>query len=485
LTFSPFDNILHFSAPEIDHQFGGFMSSLFRKKSITKLLQQSNQKTLNRTLNALDLTMLGVGAIIGTGIFVLTGVVAAKSAGPALIISFILSGIACALAAFCYAEFASSVPISGSVYTYTYVTLGEIFAFLIGWDLMLEYLLATAAVATGWSGYFQALLEGFGITLPSILTSAPGTGDGGIVNLPAIIIIFLITALLSKGIKESTRVNNIMVVIKLAVIVIFILTGIFYVKPENWSPFAPFGFEGIITGAATVFFAYLGFDAVATAAEEVKRPQRDVPIGIISSLAICTTLYILVSLILTGMVPYSQLNVSDPVTFALQFVGQNSLAGIISVGAITGITTVLLVVMYAQVRVSFSMSRDGLLPKKLSTIHPTFKTPFQNTWLTGFIAAMIAGFVDLTTLAHLVNMGTLAAFTLVSIAVIALRKSHPHLKRAFKVPFVPVLPAISALLCIYLMTSLSTTTWIAFIIWIGIGLIVYFGYARRHSKLRD
>jgi APA family basic amino acid/polyamine antiporter len=459
------------------------MSSLFRKKSINQLIQQSNQKTLKRSLSALDLTLLGVGAIIGTGIFVLTGVVAAESAGPALIISFILSGIACGLAAFCYAEFASSVPVSGSVYTYSYATLGEIFAFLIGWDLMLEYLLATSAVATGWSAYFQALLAGFGIHLPALLTSAPGSGTGGIVNLPAIIIIFLITALLSRGIKESSRVNNIMVFIKLAVIIIFIVTGVFYVKPENWTPFAPFGFEGIITGAATVFFAYLGFDAVATAAEEVKRPQRDVPIGIISSLAICTILYIAVSFILTGMVPYTLLNVADPVAFALQFVGQNSLAGIISVGAITGITTVLLVIMYAQVRVSFAMSRDGLLPKKLSNIHPTFKTPFQNTWMTGFIAAMIAGFIDLTTLANLVNIGTLAAFTAVSLAVIVLRKSHPHLKRAFKVPFVPILPAISALLCIYLMTSLPLITWIAFVFWIGIGLIVYFGYAKHHSNL--
>ncbi|QGQ46447.1 amino acid permease [Metabacillus sediminilitoris] len=459
------------------------MSSLFRKKSINQLIQQSNQKTLKRSLSALDLTLLGVGAIIGTGIFVLTGVVAAESAGPALIISFILSGIACGLAAFCYAEFASSVPVSGSVYTYSYATLGEIFAFLIGWDLMLEYLLATSAVATGWSAYFQALLAGFGIHLPALLTSAPGSGTGGIVNLPAIIIIFLITALLSRGIKESSRVNNIMVFIKLAVIIIFIVTGVFYVKPENWTPFAPFGFEGIITGAATVFFAYLGFDAVATAAEEVKRPQRDVPIGIISSLAICTILYIAVSFILTGMVPYTQLNVADPVAFALQFVGQNSLAGIISVGAITGITTVLLVIMYAQVRVSFAMSRDGLLPKKLSNIHPTFKTPFQNTWMTGFIAAIIAGFIDLTTLANLVNIGTLAAFTAVSLAVIVLRKSHPHLKRAFKVPFVPILPAISALLCIYLMTSLPLITWIAFVIWIGIGLIIYFGYAKHHSNL--
>ncbi len=459
------------------------MSSLLRKKSITDMIQQSKQKSLNRSLSAFDLTLLGIGAIIGTGIFVLTGVVAAESAGPALIISFIMSGLACAFAAFCYAEFASTVPISGSVYTYTYATLGEIFAFLIGWDLMLEYLLATSAVATGWSAYFQSLLKGFGLELPAVISSAPGAGQGGLINLPAVLIILLITALLSKGIRESARVNNIMVFVKLAVIIAFIAAGIGYVKPENWQPFMPFGFEGVVTGAATVFFAYIGFDAVATAAEEVKRPQRDVPLGIVTSLVICTILYIAVSLILTGMVPYTQLNVADPVSFALSFVGQDRLAGFISVGAITGITTVLLVMLYAQVRISYAMSRDGLLPKGLSTVHQKFQTPFKNTWVTGFIGAGIAGFVDLTTLAHLVNMGTLAAFTLISIAVIVMRKTHPNLERAFKVPFVPVLPAISALFCLYLMSSLPAITWISFFIWIGIGVLVYFGYARKNSKL--
>ncbi|MFC3886207.1 amino acid permease [Bacillus songklensis] len=461
------------------------MNSLFRKKSITDMLKQSKQKSLNRSLSAFDLTLLGIGAIIGTGIFVLTGVVAAESAGPALILSFIMSGLACAFAAFCYAEFASTVPISGSVYTYTYATLGEIFAFLIGWDLMLEYLLATSAVATGWSAYFQSLLKGFGLELPAALSSAPGAGQGGLINLPAVVIILLITALLSKGVRESARVNNIMVFVKLAVIIAFIAAGIGYVKPENWQPFMPFGFEGVVTGAATVFFAYIGFDAVATAAEEVKRPQRDVPTGIVASLAICTILYIIVSLVLTGMVPFTKLNVADPVSFALSFVGQDRLAGFISVGAITGITTVLLVMLYAQVRISYAMSRDGLLPKGLAKVHTKFQTPFKNTWLTGFIGAGIAGFVDLTTLAHLVNMGTLAAFTLISIAVIVMRKTHPNLERSFKVPFVPVLPAISALFCLYLMSSLPGITWIAFFIWIGIGLLVYFGYARKNSKLNE
>ncbi|UZJ78117.1 amino acid permease [Fictibacillus sp. KU28468] len=457
--------------------------SIFRKKSISEMLAQSNNKGLNRSLGAFDLTLLGIGAIIGTGIFVLTGVVAAEHAGPALILSFIISGLACAFAAFCYAEFASTVPIAGSVYTYTYATLGEVFAFLIGWDLMLEYLLATSAVATGWSAYFQSLIAGFGLHLPVELATAPGSGKGGWINLPAVIIILLITTLLSRGIRESARVNNIMVFIKLAVIILFIVAGVGYVKPDNWTPFMPFGFEGIVAGAATVFFAYIGFDAVATAAEEVKRPQRDLPLGIIWSLTICTALYIVVSLILTGMVPYNKLNVADPVSFALHYVGQDSIAGLVSVGAITGITTVLLVMLFGQVRISYAMSRDGLLPPVLSKVHPVFKTPFKNTWLTGFIAAGIAGFIDLTTLAHLVNMGTLSAFALIAVAVIVLRKTHPNLERAFKAPFVPVLPILTVLFCLYLMISLPSITWISFVIWISIGLIVYFFYARTRSKL--
>lgn len=461
------------------------MGSLFRKKSLSTMLEQSKSVELTRTLSLLDLIFLGVGCVIGTGIFVVTGVVAATSAGPAIIISFIMAGIACALAALCYAEFSSAVPVSGSVYTYSYATLGEIFAFLIGWDLMLEYVLAISAVATGWSAYFRSLIEGFGVHLPAILSSAPGTGKGGIVDLPAIIIILLVTALVSIGVKESTRFNNVMVFVKLAVIFTFIFAGIGYVKPENWTPFAPFGFEGIVTSAATVFFAYIGFDVIATASEEVKNPKRDMPIGIIASLAICTVLYIVVSLVLTGMVPYTQLNVGDPVALALKLVGQDQLAGIISVGAVAGITTVLLALIYAQVRLTYSMSRDGLLPKGLASVHKKYKTPFTNTWLTGFVAAAIAGFVDLTTLAHLVNMGTLAAFTLISLAIIVLRKKHPEIKATFRVPFVPVLPVISALFCIYLSLSLPAITWISFLIWLSVGLLVYFLYARKNSLLNN
>ncbi|GER67717.1 amino acid permease [Weizmannia acidilactici] len=456
---------------------------LLRKKSISDMLETSKSHALKRSLGALDLTFLGIGAIIGTGIFVLTGVVAAETAGPALIISFILSGIACALAALCYAEFSSSVPIAGSVYTYTYATMGEVFAFLIGWDLMLEYLLAVSSVATGWSAYFQSFISGFGIHIPKILSSPPGSGHGGIVDLPAILIILLITALLSHGVQDSARFNNLMVMIKLAVVFIFIATGIGYVKPANWTPFMPFGFHGVITGAATVFFAYLGFDAVATASEEVRNPQRNVPIGIISSLAVCTFLYILVSLVLTGIVPFKLLDVNNPVAFALEYIGQGKLAGIISIGALAGITTVLLVMLYGQVRITFSMSRDGLLPKTFSHVHPKYKTPFANTWLTGIVAAVIGGFVDLTTLAHLVNIGTLAAFTLISIAVIIMRKTHPDLKRAFKVPFVPVLPIISAACCLYLMVSLPALTWKFFFAWIVFGAAVYLFYSRKHSQL--
>ncbi|WP_028401576.1 amino acid permease [Ectobacillus panaciterrae] len=459
------------------------MDKIFRKKSITDLIAQSHNKELKRALSLLDLILLGIGCVIGTGIFVITGVIAAKSAGPAIVLSFILAGVACALAAFCYAEFSSSIPVSGSVYTYTYATLGELIAFLIGWDLMLEYIIALAAVATGWSSYFQSLIAGFGIHVPAFLASAPGSGQGGVVNLPAMIIILLITALVSKGVKESTRFNNVIVFLKIGIVLLFIFAGIKYVKPENWTPFMPFGLDGVVTSAATVFFAYIGFDVIANASEEVKRPQRNMPIGIVASLAICTILYVAVSLVLTGMVPYTKLNVGDPVSFALNFVGQNSLAGIISVGAIVGITTVLLALLYAQIRLTYAMSRDGLLPKIFAKVHPKFQTPFKNTWLTGFIAAGIAGFVDLTTLAHLVNMGTLAAFTLISIAVIVLRKKQPDLKAAFRVPFVPALPAISALLCIYLSLSLPRITWICFAIWITAGTIVYLSYSRKHSYL--
>ncbi|MEC0768787.1 amino acid permease [Bacillus atrophaeus] len=461
------------------------MGSLFRKKPLDTLLAQSQTKSLSRSLSAFDLVLLGIGCVIGTGIFVITGTVAATGAGPALILSFILAGLACALAAFCYAEFSSSIPVSGSVYTYSYATLGELLAFLIGWDLMLEYVIALAAVATGWSSYFQSLLAGFHLHIPAALTGAPGSSPGAVFNLPAAVIILIITAIVGRGVKESTRFNNVIVLMKIAIILLFIIVGIGYVKPDNWSPFMPFGINGVIASAATVFFAYLGFDAVSNASEEVKNPQKNMPIGIIGALAICTILYIAVSLVLTGMIPYTRLNVGDPVSFALKFVGQDQLAGIISVGAIVGITTVMLALLYAQVRLTFAMSRDGLLPALFAKVHPTFKTPFQNTWLTGIVAAGIAGFINLGTLAHLVNMGTLAAFTVISIAVIVLRKKHPDVTASFRVPFVPVVPIISAGLCLYLASSLPGVTWLSFVIWIAVGAVVYFLYSKKHSQLNN
>lgn len=460
------------------------MSSLFRKKSIDTMLAESNAKSMNRTLGAFDLTALGIGAIIGTGIFVMPGVVAATYSGPAVIFSFIIAGIACGLAALCYAEFSSSVPISGSVYTYSYATMGELIAFLIGWDLTLEYLLGVSAVSTGWSSYFQSLLAGFDIHLPTYLTTSFLVDSNGFINLPAFLIVLLITTLLSAGINESKNMNNIMVIIKLAVIFIFIFVGINYVQPDNWTPFMPFGFDGVIAGASTVFFAYLGFDAVATAAEETRNPQKDLPIGIITSLAVCTILYIAVSLVLTGIVPYTELNVSDPVSFALQYVGADSVAGIVSVGAITGMTTVLLVMLYGQTRITYSMSRDGLLPKAFSIVNEKTKTPVMNTWFFGLIAATLGGFVDLNTLAELINIGTLSAFALVSLGVVILRKSHPDLPRAFKVPLNPVLPFISVLCCLFLMINLSVFTWVSFVIWVSIGLVVYFTYSKNHSHLK-
>ncbi|MGC5327893.1 amino acid permease [Brevibacillus sp. SYSU BS000544] len=458
---------------------------LFRKKSIGELLQATNAKggSLKKALGGFDLTMLGIGAIIGTGIFVLTGVAAAKHAGPALVLSFILSGLACVFAALCYAEFASSVPVSGSAYTYSYATFGEFIAFILGWDLILEYGLASSAVASGWSGYFQGLIAGFGIHLPTALTSAYDPEKGTIVDLPAILILFLISLLLIKGVRESAKFNNVMVIIKVSVVLLFLAVGIGYVKPENWTPFMPFGFSGVATGAATVFFAYIGFDAVSTAAEEVRNPQRNMPIGIIASLTVCTVLYIAVSLVLTGIVPYEQLNVKDPVAFALRLVEQDWVAGFISLGAITGITTVLLVMMYGQTRLFYAMSRDGLLPKALSAVSPKTQTPVKSTVLVALLCAIFGGFVPLHKLAELTNIGTLFAFIVVSIGVVALRKTHPDLPRAFKVPLVPLVPILAVLFCGYLVASLPVSTWIGFVTWIAIGIVVYFVYGYRNSAL--
>jgi basic amino acid/polyamine antiporter, APA family len=461
---------------------------LLRKKNVKSMLDAMQGKNrLKRDLTAWDLTLLGIGAIIGTGIFVLTGT-GAVTAGPALVISFILAAVACGLAALSYAEFASLVPVSGSVYTYSYATLGELIAWIIGWDLVLEYLFAVSSVSVGWSGYFQSLLAGFGIQLPEALTAAPGVPNkSGIFNLPAFMIVMIITFLLSRGIRESKKVNNLMVIIKILVVLLFIGVGFKYVKPAHWTPFAPFGFHGIFQAAALVFFAYVGFDAVAAAAEETRNPKKDLPKGLLFSLGICTVLYVIVTLIMTGIVPYKQfnLNLDHPVSLALEVAGQNWVAGIVDVGAIMGMTTVILVMLYGQTRIFFSMSRDGLLPKIFSKVHPKYKTPYNSTWVLGTIAAFIGALLPLDKLAELVNIGTLSAFALVSIGVIVLRYTQPNLPRAFRCPGVPFLPGLAVIACFFLMSQLKLITWAAFLIWLGIGLIVYFTYSRKHSLLNQ
>ena len=461
--------------------------SLFRTKNIDAMLAVANNDGLKKVLGPMDLVMMGIGAIIGTGIFVLTGT-GALTAGPALTVSFVIAAMACGFAALCYAEFASAIPVSGSIYTYSYATLGEIIAWMIGWDLLLEYGLATSAVSVGWSGYFQSLVSGFGVKLPAALTAAPGAVPGveTMVNLPAVLIMLAITWIVSYGVKESARLNNVMVAIKIGVVLLFIAVGVWHVKPTNWEPFAPFGMTGVFNAAALVFFAFIGFDAVTSAAEEVRNPSKDLPIGIIGSLAVCTVLYVVVAAIMTGIVPFAKFaGVDHPVSLALQYAGKNWVAGFVDLGAILGMTTVILVMTYGQTRIIFAMSRDGLLPERLSSVHPVHATPYFATWTVGIVFAAIAGFVPLNVLAELINIGTLAAFTLISIAVLVLRRTRPDLPRAFRCPGVPVVPLLSAGFCLFLMAHLQALTWIAFLVWLVIGLAIYFLYARRNAVLHN
>ncbi|WP_054284621.1 amino acid permease [Gulbenkiania mobilis] len=460
--------------------------SLLRKKSVQGMLEFARTSHgLRKELSAFDLTMLGIGAIIGTGIFVLTGT-GATVAGPGLVLSFIIGAMACGFAALCYAEFAAMLPISGSTYTYAYATLGELVAWIIGWDLMLEYLLASSAVSVGWSGYFQSLLAGFGLHLPDALTAAAGARPGveTVFNLPAFVVALLITTLLAFGIRESKRVNNFVVFIKVAVVVLFIAVAVWHVKPVNWSPALPYGMSGVFHGAAIVFFSFLGFDAVTCAAEEVKNPEKDIPRGVIWSLAICSLLYVVVSAIMTGIVPYMDFKgIDHPVSLALQVAKLDWFAGFVDLGAILGMLTVILVMTYGQTRILFAMSRDGLLPKLFSEVHPKYGTPYKATWLIGTLIALIAGFVPLGTLAELVNIGTLAAFSLIAAAIIILRRREPDLPRKFHCPAVPVVPALAIVFCVFLMTQLSALTWLCFVVWLLIGLVVYFGYSRKRSHL--
>jgi len=462
--------------------------SIFRTKNLDAMMAASAKPGgLKKVLGPMDLVLMGIGAIVGTGIFVLTGT-GAVTAGPALTLSFVIAALACCFAALCYAEFASTVPVAGSIYTYSYATLGELVAWMIGWDLLLEYGLATSTVAVGWSGYFQSLLAGFGITLPDALSAAPGAREGvqTLFNLPAFLIMMVLTTMLSLGMRESARANNVMVVIKIAVVLLFIAVGVGHVKPENWQPFMPFGAGSVMSAAALVFFAFIGFDAVTSAAEEVKNPARDLPIGIIGSLVVCAILYVVVAAIMTGIVPFMQFKgVDHPVSLALQVAGENWVAGFVDLAAILGMSTVILVMAYGQTRILFAMSRDGLLPKKLSNVHPKYGTPFFATWLVGIIFGLIAAVVPLNVLAELVNIGTLAAFTLVSIAVIVLRKKRPDLPRAFRCPAVPLVPILAIIFCLTLMSFLSWHTWLAFAVWLAIGVAVYFGYARKRSLLNN
>jgi APA family basic amino acid/polyamine antiporter len=439
--------------------------------------------SLKRTLGPIDLTLLGIGAIIGTGIFVLTGVAAVEHSGPAVIASFGIAGLVCAFAGLCYAEFATMMPISGSAYSYAYATLGELVAWVIGWDLILEYAFASSTVAVGWSGYFGRIVSMIGITIPAWLAHSPWEQAGAIANIPAAGILVLVTWLLVVGIRESASTNAVIVALKVLVVLFVIFAGARHVDPANWRPFAPFGWPGVMAGAATVFFAYIGFDAVTTAAEESRRPERDMPIGILGSLAVCTLLYLLVSAVVTGMTPLAEIDTHAPIAAAFARIGLDFAATLISLGAIAGLTSVLLVLMLGQSRVFFAMSRDGLLPPVFSQVHPRFRTPHISTMLVGAAVAVIAAFMPLKELAELVNIGTLFAFVIVSAAVIVLRRTQPDLHRPFRCPWVPAVPIISIIGCFYLMASLPGITWVRFAVWLVIGLGIYGFYGNRHSRV--
>ena len=488
------------------------MRQIFAKKPLHVLLEEmKGENRLRRILGPVGLTSLGVGAIIGTGIFVLTGVAAADKAGPAIMLSFTAAGIACIFAALCYSEFAAMVPVAGSAYTYAYATLGELFAWIIGWDLILEYAVASATVAHGWSHYFQDLIGIFHFNVPLSVSRSPfdfnpSTGllhsTGTIIDLPAIIITIIITAVLVKGIRESVGLNATMVGIKLTAVFLVIILGAFYITPANWKPFAPYGYtgisffgrtlwgqtgaggapQGVLAGAAMIFFAYIGFDSLSTHAEEAKNPQRDVPIRIITSLLLCTVLYIAVSAVITGMVPYNKINIDAPISNAFKQVGLEWAQLIISFGALAGITSVLLVMMLSQPRIFLAMARDGFLPESVfGAIHAKFRTPWKSTILTGIFVATLAGFLPLRILAELVNIGTLFAFVVVCSAVLIMRKIHPEAVRPFRAPFFPYVPILGIITCLILMFSLPEENWLRLLVWLVIGLVIYFFYGRKHS----
>jgi len=476
-------------------------SQLFATKPIDDLLKQAGdtEHGLKRTLGAVDLVMLGVGAIIGAGIFVLTGQAAAQHAGPAIILSFVVAGIACAFAGLCYAEMASMIPIAGSAYTYSYATMGEFLAWIIGWDLILEYTLGAATVSVGWSGYVVSFLKDFGIVIPPQLTAGPWTeitlADGakatGLINLPAIFIALAVTALLVIGIRESANVNTTIVFIKVGVVLAFIAAGVSYVNRANWTPFIPpntgvpgeFGYSGILTGAGVIFFAYIGFDAVSTAAQESRNPQKHMPIGILGSLVLCTILYIAVAAVLTGIVPYPQLNVPDPIAVGIDATGLNWMKFIVKVGAIAGLSSVILVMTMAQPRIFWIMAGDGLLPKAFKKVHPKFRTPYVTTLLTGSVVAVMGGLFPIGALGHMVSIGTLFAFLLVCAGVWVLRKTRPEIARPFRAPVIWFVAPAGVITCFYLMYGLPAVTWERLTVWMAIGLGVYVVYGVRKSEV--
>jgi APA family basic amino acid/polyamine antiporter len=488
---------------------------LFARKPLDQLLAELHgEDRLRRVLGPLQLTGLGVGAIIGAGIFVTTGAIARQIAGPALMLSYVIAGLACVFAALCYSELAAMVPVAGSAYTYAYATLGELFAWIIGWDLVLEYAVGSATVANGWSGYLQSAIGSFGLHLPAAIAGPPInydpaigrlTATGALINLPAVLIVALVTVILIVGIRESAGLNTVMVGVKLLAVLFVIVVGAFYVKTANWHPFAPYGLTGLsffghvlhgqsdaggrplgmLAGAALAFFAYIGFDSVSTHAEEARQPRRDVPIGIIASLTICTLLYLAVVAVLTGMVPYNQLDIQAPVADAFARVGLGWAQFLIAIAGVAGITSVLLVLMLSQPRVLLAMARDGLLPASFfGDVHPRFRTPWKSTLATGLFVSVLAAFLPIQVLLTLVSMGTLLAFVIVCAAVLVLRRTHPDAERPFRVSFVPVLPLLGVAACLLLMFSLPSENWLRLVIWLGIGLAIYFGYSRRHSLLR-
>lgn len=465
---------------------------------------ESGEHGLKRTLNRLNLTTLGIGAIIGAGIFVLTGAAASQHAGPAVVISFIVAGIACGFAGLCYSEFASMIPIAGSAYTYAYATLGEFIAWIIGWDLILEYLFGASTVAVGWSGYIVSFFKDLGINIPVEFSSAPiayntathvYSSTGAFINMPAMFIIAVMTTLLVVGIKESANFNNLIVIVKVIVILMFVYFGWKFINPANWTPFIPentgtfgeFGWSGIVRAAGIIFFAYIGFDAVSTAAQEAKNPQKDMPWGILGSLAICTVIYILVGLVMTGIVKYNLLNDPAPIAVAVNAAGSglNWLRPVIKIGAIAGLSSVILVMLMGQPRIFFSMSKDGLLPASFSKVHPKFRTPYITTILTGAVAMIVAGLFPIGLLGELVSIGTLLAFVIVCGGILVLRYTKPNINRPFKTPLFPLVPILGILSSLGLMYFLPGDTWIRLIVWMAIGIVLYFAYGRKHSKINN